>query len=412
MERISTMKSPSSAFGNRNLGVDLLAIIFGIGSWIGVNSMFLQFPLLVSSAPEGWSLPSYLVIIIQIANIGPIAYTLFQKFSAVKLNDTYVIYALYLVGLLATICMITLYKEVAFVAGEYRSVALFASAFGFAIVGCTSSVLFMPYMGRFKEIYLITYLVGEGLSGLLPSIFALIQGVGGNSVCMPSPTDPNDLVEFTPDPLFGTDVFFGIITILISISAIAFVLLNNLRFCKDEYAHVTIGEGNDYQYEDDRKQSERSTQSNNSTIADVPKVLSSRNYIFLMFVMAVVSMFGSGIFPSFQSYSCMPYGNTAYHFSVTLSLIANPLACLMAVFLPHKSIRQISVLSLVMAVITAYALATASLSPNPPLQGTQIGEALVVKIKTHLKQVKNHIKLMFFYYRSSAGLYLSDLSAI
>ena len=35
----------------------------------------------------------------------------------------------------------------------------------------------------FRETYLNSYLIGEGLSGFVPSIAALIQGVGGNPEC-------------------------------------------------------------------------------------------------------------------------------------------------------------------------------------------------------------------------------------
>ena len=35
----------------------------------------------------------------------------------------------------------------------------------------------------FRETYLNSYLVGEGLSGFIPSVAALIQGVGGNPEC-------------------------------------------------------------------------------------------------------------------------------------------------------------------------------------------------------------------------------------
>ena len=34
-----------------------------------------------------------------------------------------------------------------------------------------------------RDIYLNSYLVGEGLSGFVPAIAALIQGVGGNPEC-------------------------------------------------------------------------------------------------------------------------------------------------------------------------------------------------------------------------------------
>ena len=50
--------------------VDLLAVVFGIGAWISVNGLWVELPLLVQTLPEGWSLPSYMSIVIQIANIG------------------------------------------------------------------------------------------------------------------------------------------------------------------------------------------------------------------------------------------------------------------------------------------------------------------------------------------------------
>ena len=64
-----------------------------------------------------------------------------------------------------------------------HSTALFVLVFFLSLVDCTSSVLFLPFMGIFKDIYLNSYLVGEGLSGFVPSIAALAQGVGGNPYC-------------------------------------------------------------------------------------------------------------------------------------------------------------------------------------------------------------------------------------
>lgn len=193
---------------NRNVRVDLLAVLFGIGSWICVNSMFIQLPLIVSKdPPEGWSLPSYLSIIIQLGNIGPLCYTLFQKYSPRKLQDSYVIYVIYVIGCTASILMAFVYEKTAMVGGESRSVALMALGFCFAIVGCTSSVLFMPYMGRFREIYLITYLIGEGLSGLLASIMALIQGIGAPECILVNPAT-EEYIKHTSPPRFETREFF------------------------------------------------------------------------------------------------------------------------------------------------------------------------------------------------------------
>lgn len=46
--------------------VDLLATVFGIGAWVAINGLWVELPLLVTYLPEGWTLPSYLSVIIQV----------------------------------------------------------------------------------------------------------------------------------------------------------------------------------------------------------------------------------------------------------------------------------------------------------------------------------------------------------
>ena len=58
--------------------VHFLVVIFGAGAWIAVNGVWVELPLIVASAPEGWNLPSYLTVIAQVANVGPILVTLLQ----------------------------------------------------------------------------------------------------------------------------------------------------------------------------------------------------------------------------------------------------------------------------------------------------------------------------------------------
>lgn len=74
---MSTMLSHK--LSNRKVLVDILALLFGLGTWVGVNGIYVQLPLLVNVAPEGWSLPSHMVLIVQFANLGPILYTLYVK---------------------------------------------------------------------------------------------------------------------------------------------------------------------------------------------------------------------------------------------------------------------------------------------------------------------------------------------
>ena len=49
----------------------VLACLFGMGSWVAINGMWVELPLVVPEIPEGWYLPSYLTVLIQMANVGP-----------------------------------------------------------------------------------------------------------------------------------------------------------------------------------------------------------------------------------------------------------------------------------------------------------------------------------------------------
>ena len=47
--------------------VSLLIALFGMGSWVAINGVMAELPLLVAKLPEGWDLPIYLVLIIQVS---------------------------------------------------------------------------------------------------------------------------------------------------------------------------------------------------------------------------------------------------------------------------------------------------------------------------------------------------------
>lgn len=124
------------------------------------------------------------------------------------------------------------------VAGTMHSVPLLALVFTSALVACTSSVLFIPYMSRFSETYLVSYMIGEGLSAFVPSITSLLQGVGGNPVCiLVNSTDSNTppkLEQFTPPPHFSVSTFLILIFCLQLLSLLSFVCLKTLPICKKQ----------------------------------------------------------------------------------------------------------------------------------------------------------------------------------
>lgn len=367
------------ALKKRNIFVDALAILFGISSWIGVTSTFIQLPLIYSTAPEQWSIGSYIAITVQSANIFSFAYVLYQKYSKKKIDDGYLIYLTLFIGCIAAICMAFFYQHTIEINGSRHSVALLVFSLMFALVGCLSSVLFMPYMGRFRECYLVSYMLGMGLNGFLSSIMGLIQGIGEYE-CIPNDsangTGPEFIKHFVP-PLFGTELYFLIVFAIMVLSTIAFVLLNNLSICKEEYAAGTVSEGNDYHYD----KREKNGDDDDQPIPDEVRHLSMFNYLFLMLAVVGLSGLGNGVFPGLMSYSCLPYGDATYHFAVKLAAIANPMAGFIAMFVPHTSIRVIRVLSIIGSILAAEIFWIALQSPNPILQGTIFGTIQIVSEK-------------------------------
>lgn len=337
--------------------LDILMMGWGMGTWLGVNGVYVQLPLLVETLPEGWALPSSMVLAVQLGNSGMLAYVLLTRLRP-QGSDVPYIYGLLLVGTCALLLNSFLYDRTAVIGKRERSVAFLACTFLVSLVGCTSTVLFYPHMRHFRDIYLVTYLVGEGLSGFIPSILALVQGIGGEPECLPS-ADNSTLIPHYPLPGFNSTVFLLLLGMLSAISLISFTLINNWKAFKSEKI-VPTADTNE----------ERVEQSS---------VMSMR-WMLVLLLMAVMNALYNGLMPSIQSYSCMPYGTKTYHLAVTLSAMANPSACLAGVWLrplPGKF------LGAVLAVSTAplvYIVTTAVLSPTPPLQHRVVGEALVVSL--------------------------------
>lgn len=167
-----------------NVIVYLLVMTFAIASWIDINGVWVELPLLVEVLPEGWDLPSYLVMIIQIANVGPIAYTLASHFCSQRVKEWPVVYLIIAIGTVSCLLMSFFWDKTTFINGKEHSTPLLTLTAFLALVDCTSSVVFLPYMASFKPQYLTAFYVGEGLSGLIPGIVGLIQGVGSDPQCL------------------------------------------------------------------------------------------------------------------------------------------------------------------------------------------------------------------------------------
>ncbi|KAK0134094.1 Riboflavin transporter 2 [Merluccius polli] len=396
----------------------VLACLFGMGSWVAINGMWVELPLVVSALPEGWLLPSYLTVIIQMANVGPLFVTLMHRFRPGALDERPVVYCVVALGAVATFLLAAFWKRtVTFGAGAggvERSVPLLALSFLLSVVDCTSSVTFLPFMMRLGPQFLTSYFAGEGLSGLVPALVALIQGVGlvecrnvtaaaaaaaaaaAGGVANGTFGNSTTMKAFYQPANFSAEAFFVFLGAMMVVCLGAFALLNHhpavVRERKD---HRYLGE------EESAAAARRDKREGLSLRGAAPEerpmmidpleppprerrssfgmgTYSGGEVAFIFVVLAWVNALTNAVLPSVQSYSCLPYGNRAYHFAATLAAAANPVACFIAMFSSRRSLMLMLVLTVVGTGFGAYIMAVAAFSPCPPLVGSDSGVAIIV----------------------------------
>ncbi|NXY77786.1 S52A3 protein, partial [Glareola pratincola] len=395
----------------------LLACTFGMGSWVAINGLWVELPLLVTVLPEQWDLPSYITIIIQMANVGPLFVTLMHHFRPGLLKEVAVIYVIVSIGVVACLLLAFLWNHTSHIAGRSHSTAFLVLTFFLALVDCTSSVTFLPFMMQLQPQYLTTFFIGEGLSGLIPSLITLGQGSGISSCFNISRavniTSGNETVESTIYQLetrylpanFSTLVFFLLMTLMMLACLLSFffltrkpkvwelsqrqlfpssIILSSFDQLPDEGAGSRLSGG--CPCPKDAKEP-----------GDIlPKKVSYplAKLIFIYFLITWVSSLTNGVLPSVQSYSCLPYGNTAYHLAATLSSMANPLACIVAMVLPSRSLALLGILTMVGTGFGAYNMSIAVMSPCPLLQQSEWGDATIVLSWVLFTGTLSYVKVM------------------
>ena len=383
---------------NVSWSVYLLVVLFGVGSWVAVNGIWVELPVLVQHAPEGWKLPSIFAVVIQIANIGPVLHTVFNAFFPGKVRDKSVIYIILLFGVISCCLLGIFWKETGYIGGKEHSVALIALVFCVAFVDCTSSVTFLPFMAVFKKEYMSALFVGGGLSALLPSLLALAQDIPSSGDPCANYTNSNQSnatgsSNSSDDLHFGTNVFFFGLMIMMICSLLAFLGLNNFSFVKWEQIGVNFGGDDDtVDHEpvasDSSQEFEQPSPNENgefiplgvSQIGDCHDVNHPAQLAFLLVIQIWIHAFSNGVIPSIQTYACIPYGNNIYFLALILASFANPLVSLLFHWLPTTKVSIVGLLSAVYTGLVAYILCVASLSPNPPQVDNNVGGSVIVSI--------------------------------
>ena len=127
-------------------------------------------------------------------------------------------------------------------------------------------------------------------------------------------------------------------------------------------------------------------------LTEEQKRSSKLEFFSLLAIQTYVCFLSNGAFPSIQTYSCLPYGNTVYHLAVTLNAMANPIMAFSAFFIPCKSVKSIGILTGIGSIFGAFILATALSSPNM-LWGQTFGGFLTVNTYLRTLEINTRYRL-------------------
>ena len=272
--------------------------------------------------------------------------------------------------------------------------------------------LLLPFL---KDSYLTWYFVGEGLSSLLPSLMALVQGVGTNE-CVANGTYTNQtLVDGLPANLtctrwvqratparFPPENFFGFLFAMMAACLAAFTLLNYLPLARREHVQarekrtlegaprpqdkvsqsqttLVLSESKGSEYDACAPQNDGvGPEGQTGDEVKVQAPLSRAQFAYLFIVLGLVTALSNGALPSIQTYSCAPYGLETYLLASTMANIANPVAATLVMLLPTRSLLLVGVTAAGGALVGGFCFLTAGLSPAPPLQHETTGDVIIV----------------------------------
>ncbi|XP_068752391.1 solute carrier family 52, riboflavin transporter, member 3-B-like [Montipora capricornis] len=371
-----------------------LVVLFGLGSWIAVNGLWVELPVLVKNAPEGWNLPSYLAVIFQLANVGPVIYSIGNHFFPKRVNEKSAITLIIIMGAVSCALLGFYWDKTSSIGGRNHSTVLFILSFFLAIVDCTSSVAFLTFMSIFPSSYITALFVGETSSGLLPAFVALGQGINSGSRNHNSNVTNNSsgisIQNAEDDGLkFGPDGFFFFLFSIMVVCGLAFLALNVLPIAKRQHVG-TIGQRNQPKRDchiesdplvDDSLNATQSFQTSDETTYDEPaRCEITLPIVYLLFIQGWINCLSNGVLPSVSAYASEPYGNETYHLVATLSSIASALTCFAALWIPCSSNKIVTILSSVYTILAGFTLVLASLSPTPPLYNTALGSVIIILV--------------------------------
>uniref|UniRef100_A0A7S1TZ98 Uncharacterized protein n=1 Tax=Phaeomonas parva TaxID=124430 RepID=A0A7S1TZ98_9STRA len=173
------LEGPPLGLGAAELARARMAfVLFGFSSWSALNALWLELPEMYNVVPEGYELATYMLGALALTNLVPISLAAMPR----RLREALPLPRLITgdVMLAAVLCfLLAAFWDVAIEVGGVRhSLPLLVLVAAAGVANNTSTVLYWPWVGRQGASWTRWMGIGEGCSGLVPGLLALVQGAG------------------------------------------------------------------------------------------------------------------------------------------------------------------------------------------------------------------------------------------
>ncbi|CAF1384336.1 unnamed protein product [Adineta ricciae] len=297
----------------------ILIVIMNLSSWIDIQGIMVELPLIIPLLPEGWALPSSMTICATVAGIAPILVLILRCYQGKRFSEIPFIYIIIIVGIISCCVLAFFWQRTAFIFGSQRSIWLLGGVLTLSTVDCTSSLVYFDYMKRFRASYLTAVFLGEGLTGLIPTLLVLAQGLGSEEVCIPIVNGTGFTAQYT-QPRFSVKIFMFCIGGIILSTSLNF----SIQSPDSNQPAEVIDRAESMAMIPETKLEKCSSSSSSSQ-------MSYKSYLFQLTLNTIMSAFIYGCLPSLSTYSMLPYGQKAFYYSSILNPLAYPVASLVSI---------------------------------------------------------------------------------
>ena len=197
-----------------------LFFLMGSTSWILVNAIFVELPILMLRLPESYQLSYYLALSVQFGNIMMLVYLLIGLFQhrcfsfcrTSKVSDPpsrnyfieqIIVPSIIVTGIILSILIAFLWK---FTQSQH-SISLWVLTACAGAVGALSNLSFWSYAATYVPFCIVGLSTGMGCSSVIPAVFAAIQQPG--------------IID-----RFSISIYFILVALWISLGLAAFFVLN------------------------------------------------------------------------------------------------------------------------------------------------------------------------------------------